>query len=727
MTLNKRFIRIVLMILSIFLVISLGASCITIVREGGPESSEKPGDNNESNPGDSFIDTIVGKAKDLISKAENLPGQLPLGGQTAPPRGVTGTISTGAQSDLTSQNIDSSGGTIIIDKPGDALNGMKIEVPSGAYTNSRTFKISSAPVSSHTFGEYFNPLTPLITVENGGGYSERLIEVTIPVQVPEDYFVMAFFYDDARKKLEGIPFVAVNKTSITVATRHFSKFTISGIANSYIDNILSKDIESQFRPGIDDWQFVNYGSYLARGGHCAGQSLTALWYFSEQPDGANLTLNNRYDNNGQDPETPQLWQDDSYGYRFASVIQNDINWSSFENELFTNLAGVDDEVTFKAFAYGMYMTGEPQEVGIFSSAGGGHDMTVYRIYKNNMYISDPNYPGNTDRRIEYVNGAFKPYNSGANKAEIDAGHGKNYETIEYCAKTATIDWNKIAGRWKEFKAGTIGNDSFPGYDIVVVDGDGKEQPLVDGFVASEKALKIVVRGNGFSSAWRVYRDGKTLNRDDKGRYELNPGNNKLGIYVVGDVNNDPNNRNWAYVDFKYINVEFEDEECKTGWILESVTPKINRYEGNEYLTGLVFNAQEGSYSGKGTHRGNLINQQTWEATYDASGSWTPFPKCLKPDEKKTVTMNSKMDFSIIPPSVQWGNVYSSFYITDDFLGQELGRINLEAQTGSVPAPQSKTIDIVILGDGFEGAEHEFTVHFFTDSGDGEYRYKYVWK
>jgi len=46
----------------------------------------------------------------------------------------------------------------------------------------------------------------------------------------------------------------------------------------------------------------------------------------------------------------------------ASVVQHDINWKSFENKFWTDLAGQSDELTWKLFAYSMLVTGEPQEV-----------------------------------------------------------------------------------------------------------------------------------------------------------------------------------------------------------------------------------------------------------------------------------------------------------------------------------------------------------------------------
>ena len=228
----------------------------------------------------------------------------------------------------------------------------------------------------------------------------------IPVQIPPDHFAMAFYYDEVTKKLEGIPLVAVDSKSITIATRHFSKLTVSAIANSALDALVKADINSSFKPGIDDWQFENWGSYIAPGGHCAGQA-SAHYGISaysrmapEQPStDATITIARNL--------RPLLWQKMIPSATASLPPSMKILTGAFENKFWADLAGVNDSLTFKAFAYAMQLTGEPQEIGIYSNAGGGHDMIAYRIFNNNLYIADPNYPGNLDRRIEFVNNAFK--------------------------------------------------------------------------------------------------------------------------------------------------------------------------------------------------------------------------------------------------------------------------------------------------------------------------------
>jgi hypothetical protein len=479
----------------------------------------------------------------------------------------TGDIAIGPQVQAASQTIDPSGGTIAVSKPGDPLDGFIIGVPPNSYADSRTFKVSSARITNQTFGDDINPISPMISVDNGGGYSDGMMYVRVPVKVPEDSFAMGFFYDDKTRRLEGMPLIAVDAESVTVATMHFSSFFLSKINKALLKN----DVDSGFQPGIDDWQFTNQGSYIAQGGHCEGQALTAMWYYCTQPDGKDLCLYGRYDNNGNQPATPELWQDDSLGYRFCSVIQLEKRFGQGTTleDFWDNLAGVawewknnnwvkkdvpgmGDEATFNLFAYSIRANRQPQEVGLYSNAGGGHSVVVYKVVGNALYIADPNYPGNTERKIIYYSGEgkFKPYNTAANRKLIDAGRGHDFEKIVYTAKSTMVPWDTIAQRWTEFKAGTIGNDKFPAYKLEYKDKDGKFQELKDGYVSPVKLLNMQATFGGNPPAViSVFRDGAELKLDDKGNYELNPGTNVLGIYVAVKVGFD-----WEYVDFKYLKV-----------------------------------------------------------------------------------------------------------------------------------------------------------------------------
>jgi hypothetical protein len=462
--------------------------------------------------------------------------------------GVTGTITTGLSTPLATQQIDTDGGTITVNVPGATLNGLTVTVPVSAYAAPQTFTVSSAPVTGHTFGSDFNPITPLITVDNGGAFSQKIITVRIPVSIPAGQFAMGFYYNPATQKLEGMATVSQDASSLTVATRHFSSFVLSAI-----DKVLLKpDIDTGFRPGIDDWEFPNYGSYLTSG-HCTGQSMTAMWYYYEQPDGKDLTLYGRYDNNGNQPPTPDLWMDDSHPYRFASVVWNEMDWSSLGREISEEFIADVDADTWRLFAYSMQLTHQPQMTEIWNTApgGGGHALVVYRIFGGNLYVADPNFPGNTTRRIEFADDTFTPYNSADNEADIVAGRYTLYDRITYVAKDSLSDWSKITKHWAEMKDGTIGNDVFPAYQIVWLDDAGLASNLTEGFVSQNAQIKLRANVVGLSGGLTVYRDGTALAPDAAGNFPLNKGNNLLGCYVQAQVGTD-----WRYLDFKYINVSY---------------------------------------------------------------------------------------------------------------------------------------------------------------------------
>jgi hypothetical protein len=451
-------------------------------------------------------------------------------------------ITIGKTVTAVTETISTAGGVITVAKSGDPLDGFELTIPADSFDGNVNFNITYAEVEEHDFGPDFNPVTPLITVDNGGKYSNNIMQVRVPVEVPEDYFAMGFFYDEDTGRLEGMPLLARDAESVTLGTRHFSSFIVSMIKESLIKD----SVDSGFRPGVDDWEFTNYGSYIAPGGHCAGQTMTAMWYYVTRPDGANVSLYGRYDNNGE-TATPAIWQDNSLGYRFASVIQYD-EWN--DETMWRWVSSISDETTLNLFAYAMQVTGEPQFVAIWSSKGGGHAMIVYRIRGGDLYIADPNYPGNIDRRIQYIDGVFKPYNSGANAEEIAAGNGKAYETIQYWAKSAIVDYGHIGARWQEVKNRTIGNGIFPQYQFMYSVGDNAYQPLSDGLILDSNKIKIYVKYSDINFGVYVFRDGAELPYDTNGAFELKPGINKLGIYITKPLSDS----RIKYVDFKYITV-----------------------------------------------------------------------------------------------------------------------------------------------------------------------------
>jgi len=339
----------------------------------------------------------------------------------ATPRSITGTLTTGKVIEAAVTQVSSGGGAVSVTDTSSPLNGLKLEVPANSYKEEVQFIISYAPIEKHNFGKNFNPVTPLIKIENGGNYSTDLMTVTIPVNIPEGNFAMGFYYDENNNTLEGMPLIDAGKNYVTIATRHFSSFTISSIA----DTMLTGDVDTGFKPGVDDWQISNWGSVIV-GSQCVGQSISSIWYYQQQPDGGSTHLFNRYDNDGNTVfKTPDFEYDDSLAIKLTTSLQLDYEENNLASERkLRETSRIDDEATLKLFRYSMLVTRFPQLL-VIASGMGGHALVAYKISNNAIYVADPNIPGDTSITYQYDTTTRK------------FGTGR---TVFYAAVSAMVDW-----------------------------------------------------------------------------------------------------------------------------------------------------------------------------------------------------------------------------------------------------------------------------------------------
>ena len=518
----------------------------------------------------------------------------------------------GSYQQIGNSNIGSSGGVLSITS-GD-LSGMTLTVPSNSYTNTKPFIVSTADIGNSEFGKYIKPLTPVIKVENGGGYANRILELKIPVKIPDGHFPLAFYLDENTQKLEPIPINAYSSSSVTVTTRHFStssltsgytssggarqksgspyaNLIISSMAESVINN--SSIIASGFKPGTDDWEFINKGSYLATGGHCAGQNMAAMWYYFEKKP-TEGKLFNKFNT------VDKIQEENSQGYRFSSVIHRDLEWDGEVVRMFDKYIDKNqslDKYKWYAIAGAMLVTGEPQGVGIYIPDGvsadgtpkyGGHDLICYQVdvKSGQLYISDPNTPGK-GQTINLTGEKFDPYIA----SYIGGEQGRPFPYVTYYAKTAYIDWEKIGKRWAEVlnkKIGSVAPNNFPDYSFWVNDGAGYE--IKDSLNTDLDTLRLVTvsanaqlyypnKFNGkYTIGTKVYDEKGNLLVTQDGTHKkfvlLKPGINKLGVYVYAWKSTAKTGSNYKelYIDFKWITVTF-------------AKPTMKVYDGSVFLEG----------------------------------------------------------------------------------------------------------------------------------------------
>ena len=487
-------------------------------------------------------------------------------------------IQTGPTTQLVSQTISSSGGggTITIQKTGDPLNGMTVTVPDTAYPDDRSFTISSAPITGHNFGSMFNPITPLISISNGGGYSTSPMTIKIPCSIPSGNFAMIFMYNSQSGNLEGMPLLDEDSVSITASTMHFSQSALSSsihrigksgntiqnadgttdllylVVTSVPRNQLGGDIQTGFKPGTDDWEFPNYGSTVESGGECAGQSISMMWYFQQQKEQAMASaLWGRFNMYGvPQGTTPKIWQADTLGYRFASMVQHDLGTGA-EVSPATAMQKARLSLAFNAFSYAFSLTKQPQYVRLRHN-GGGHAIVGYGITGGNLNVADPNFPGSANIITQQA-GVLQPYTSGDNAGNV----GTVYDTILYMGVSAFIDQSAINDLWTQVQNGTIGNTTFPIFSVLGVDTTGKDIPLHDGFVVHDTSgtLRLSTsNGNCLVSAVFDENQNKLQRITSLGGFavRLLPGTHRLGFYIT-DQNGD-----WA--GFRQYNISVQDSE-----------------------------------------------------------------------------------------------------------------------------------------------------------------------
>jgi hypothetical protein len=255
-----------------------------------------------------------------------------------------------------------------------------------------------------------------------------------------------------------------------------------------------------------------------------------------------------------------------------------------------------------------------------------------------------------------------------------------------------------------------------------VDDEGKETPLADGFESPTKNMTIRVN-SAATIGTRVYINDLRVQPDAQGRYALEDGSNLVGIDIWGDVRNDPANRAYEYIDFRYFDVTYGQPDCY-GWLLESAVPTITKYDGDPQFTeGFTLEVTDGSYTSEGRMIIPMLEDDS-VAHFRHTGNWSPLPGCIKPDETVTLTISATSALEIIPP-VDWGTVYNDLLVDLDVAGPEVGRINLASRYGAVAPMSTKRLELK-LGEGWEGLTHDIIVKFFTETGHGEYRYTYVY-
>jgi len=489
-------------------------------------------------------------------------GDVPAYEKPAP--AVKATAKAGSGTQLTTGSAGPDGGTIMVSKPGDPLDGLTIAVPAGTYASTVQFTVSEKPLDSTAIAGGYTAASAVVSIDNGGVVATGdPVLVTIPATLPDKADV-AGLYLRADASLDPLPVVAQDAKGATVAASHFSDIVLALVNWS----VIPTTVDSGFRPGVDDWEFTNYGSFVAANGHCEGQSVTAIWYYDAKRLAGASALYGLYDNNGADPKTPAFWMDDADAYRFASAVQASDIAVLRVYTAFRDFGQSWSAATYAMFRAAIALTGHPQLLAMTDAQGGhGHAMIVYRVTPQRLYVADPNYPGRL-RTIPWnaTTGVLGPYYSGDNAGAIAAGGGTAYTRFAFIPASASASDGFIDAEWAKFEANQAGDDVFPKLPVEYVSGQDDQgddvwTPLPATLTTDQAELRVRITGTPAGSRLGGYVGTKRVAQGTAEiKVPLKDGANDVGLSEFGAKNGF-----WQYVDFVRVPVTREPMDINGTW------------------------------------------------------------------------------------------------------------------------------------------------------------------
>lgn len=408
------------------------------------------------------------------------------GDDPSSPNGDSGKVKTGEMKQVFEQSV-AGGTTVTVSAAGTAVDGLVLDVPTGAYASSKNVTISYADITSHDFGANFTPVTPLIRIENGGDFAAKPMRLRIPLPDMAGRFPVAFYYDRAAGTLEAIAPVGRSDTWLDVAVRHFSEIVVSATQIELLRE--GGGFHTFFEPQVNGWSFVNYGAYPEPEGMCAGMSIGAAHFYKNFS--ASLLLASRFDNDQYWFQTPKMWEDDATGIKFCGELQStfvtaNAFWTTGGGTPFDAFLQKSEEDHFWSLCYAMLVVNQPQFLYLAvrgSATAPAHAIIAYAYEidanEGRLKVYDPNYPGSEGTiTFDFATKKFRPYTSAANTRALEEGSTFAFDQILFIPLSTICDVKEIERIWAKVATKTVGSGQYPSYELWAVPVDNTEMPRV---------------------------------------------------------------------------------------------------------------------------------------------------------------------------------------------------------------------------------------------------------
>jgi hypothetical protein len=383
----------------------------------------------------------------------------------------SGMLSTGPAIQVHQASVPANGGIVTVSTGDSPLNGLTLTVPHDSYSSGMLVSISYAEIRGHRFGAHFHPVTPLISIDNGGEFAATPMRLRIPVSGLGNRLPVAFYYDRTEGTLEALTPLERTFSYLDVAVRHFSSIVVSAADIDVIQNI--GGFTTMFDPAVNGWSFANHGTYPEPKGICAGMSIGAAHFFKGF---RGSPLAGLFDNDRYWWPTPTIWQDDASGMKFCAELQRTfVTHNTFWSE-YTPLIPIlqsSDEDHFWSLCYSMFIINQPQFIYLEKKGdpdAGAHAIIAYDFTvsasEGRISIYDPNYDRKSGEIIfDRASATFRPYTSSTNVNAIQQGYTFDYDVIRFIPLSTMCDLREIDRIWKKIGDGSIGNGQYPEYEL----------------------------------------------------------------------------------------------------------------------------------------------------------------------------------------------------------------------------------------------------------------------
>lgn len=476
----------------------------------------------------------------------------------------------------------------VITAPDGLVAGLEVRVPAGAWATTASLTVRATPVDAvHLDGVRAG--SALVTFETDAtALAEEPLEVFLPGTGNADEFAMVFGYDRATGEFEGMPSYP-SEGGTTFFTRHFSEYLTLLTLKVKLD----EPVPTAFVYGTDDFPMVNHGSFVAPGGFCSGQVVSALHYWQERRRDGGAPLVEYADERppgatASTRETRAFFWDDRRAWRLVSTVQSQSlftperrSWWRVNDRQYTN-----PSLTHQLLTAALYVSKSPQYVSIQRDLedGGKAGHALIAFGKENapdgmrFLISDPNYPwresSTEPRRLTWLNAdaGFVPYQGRLNAADST----RSYPRIAYLGTWAYLPREQVRELWAKAEADEL-DSVFPSSNLVALAGGAgnPERDIVDGLVRTDGTLRIALNPKSYPWSLTVYDHqfnalawASDALSEDSADVALSEGDNVLGVLVRGKP---PNEGREEWVDFRWVTVRHTPPQPGEPVLLGSVT------------------------------------------------------------------------------------------------------------------------------------------------------------